>query len=241
MDTVRHHSGTLLLALLASLSLTGCATRPVQPATTRTLSNDVHWYRDAAEQRAIYAEVYSAATGAARSHGAKLPAGSWGVILDVDETVLDNSEYQKRLALTGTAYTSATWDAWVREKQATALPGAKAFIDTVLDELQGHVVFVTNRTQAQCTDTEANLRTQGIRFDLVLCDSGDGNKNPRFDAVIAGKAGIAAINVVLWVGDNIQDFPGLDQQHPGDAAKFGSSYFVLPNPMYGSWQRLPAR
>jgi 5'-nucleotidase (lipoprotein e(P4) family) len=239
----------LLPAVVAGMALAGCAAPASRPsgasaATTPTSAqpNEVRWYRVSAEQRAIYTEVYRGATQAARAKAAALPAGSWAVILDVDETVLDNSEYQKRLALRGERYKDETWDAWVKECSATALPGAKAFLDTVRNELKGRVVLVTNRKQSQCADTEANLRSVNIGFDLALCDAtGDGNKNPRFQSVIAGTSGLPALEVILWVGDNIKDFPGLDQQHTGDAAEFGTRFFVLPNPMYGSWERLPDR
>jgi 5'-nucleotidase (lipoprotein e(P4) family) len=238
----------MLPLVLAGMALAACSTpQPKQSGAAATTAaptqpNEVRWYRVSAEQRAIYAEVYRSATQAARARAATLPAGSWAVILDVDETVLDNSEYQKRLALSGQRYQDATWDAWVKERSAAALPGAKAFLDTVRNELKGRVVLVTNRRQSQCADTEANLRSVGIGFDLALCDTtGDGNKNPRFQSVISGTAGLPALNVILWMGDNIKDFPGLDQQHTGDAAEFGTRFFVLPNPMYGSWERLPAR
>jgi predicted secreted acid phosphatase len=45
--------------------------------------------------------------------------------------------------------------------------------------------------------------------------------------------------VVAFVGDNIQDFPGQSQairERAEEAfAEFGARFFVLPNPMYGSW------
>jgi len=46
---------------------------------------------------------------------------------------------------------------------------------------------------------------------------------------------LGSLNVIAYVGDNIQDFPGLSQANPGDSSHFGQDFFVLPNPMYGSW------
>ena len=61
------------------------------------------------------------------------------------------------------------------------------------------------------------------------------------NTVIHGESGVVpAINVLIWVGDNIQDFPMLTQANPGDLSSFGTHYFALPNPMYGSWQKVPA-
>lgn len=199
----------------------------------------LHWYRDSAEQRAIYVETFRAAEAAARVASAGLAPRSWGVILDIDETLLDNSEYEKRL--NGALYSPPTWNAWVRERAAAALPGAREFTQAVHDGLHGQVVLVTNRGAAQCADTEANLQAVGILYDRILCDAvGDGDKNPRFRQV-QDAGGVAPLKIVLWMGDNIRDFPDLSQSNPGDPALFGTRYFVVPNPMYGSWVKNAAR
>jgi predicted secreted acid phosphatase len=81
----------------------------------------------------------------------------------------------------------------------------------------------------------------------VLCQApGESDKNPRFRRVQSGTAapGVPALTVVAWFGDNILDFPGLSQasrEDPAALAEFGRRYFVLPNPMYGSWTQNPPR
>jgi 5'-nucleotidase (lipoprotein e(P4) family) len=210
------------------------------PGKPFALPDSLHWFRDSAEQRALYVETYRAA--AARARSADRASRTWGVILDVDETILDNSDYQKRLAMAGEKFEIRTWNAWIGERKAIALPGAKTFIDTIIDELHGKVVLITNRSQAQCSATEDNLHAQRIRFDRILCDqAGDGDKNGRFKTVVNGDADNPAIDILIWIGDNIQDFPGLSQSAPGDLASFGVQYFALPNPLYGSWQNVPPR
>jgi 5'-nucleotidase (lipoprotein e(P4) family) len=181
---------------------------------------------------------------------ARLPAlardlsrSSWAVILDADETVLDNSEYQRRRAVLDSGYTEASWTAWVNERAATAVPGAPEFSRRV-HAAGGRVVIVTNRAQAVCDATRANLQSAGIETDMVLCQPpGEGDKNPRFQRVQNGTAvpGTPALNVVAWFGDNILDFPGMSQavrNDPRTLAEFGVRYFILPNPMYGSWQQV---
>jgi predicted secreted acid phosphatase len=79
----------------------------------------------------------------------------------------------------------------------------------------------------------------------MLCkpDTGPSDKNPRFEAVARGTtpAGLPPLEVVAFVGDNINDFPGQSQaiRGQGDQAftDFGERFFMLPNPMYGSWER----
>jgi predicted secreted acid phosphatase len=78
----------------------------------------------------------------------------------------------------------------------------------------------------------------------MLCrpDAGASDKNPRFEAVAAGKsaAGSTPLDVVAFIGDNMLDFPkssqALRQQGESAFSDFGARYFVVPNPMYGSWQ-----
>ncbi len=196
----------------------------------------VHWFRDSAEQQAVYLEIYRAAAAAVESRRARLAAGTqWGVVLDVDETVLDNSDYQQQIAVAAIAYEPASFDTWVRMKHATALPGVQSFLGAVKAQ-GGKIVLVTNRRMAQCAATEDNLRAVRIPFDAVLCDAvGDGNKTGRFREVLAGTAATAPLKILAWIGDNIDDFPDHNQKNKGKPSEFGDDYFVLPNPMYGSW------
>jgi 5'-nucleotidase (lipoprotein e(P4) family) len=210
------------------------------------LPPEVQWFRNAAEKRAAYIQAYRMASDQIRQLAAGQQSGTWAVILDADETVLDNSDYQRGLAMRHEGMRPDTWAAWVRQEQARALPGALSFTQQVHD-MGGRVVIVTNRDEPLCDATRSNLRKVSIPFDLALCrtDMSSGNKNPRFEAVQNGTAapGMPALHVLMWVGDNINDFPGLSQQirTGGDEGfdRFGRTFIVLPNPMYGSWQANP--
>ena len=213
----------------------------------QTPPKEIHWFRSAAEYQALARQSYGVAEARVREQAASRPRGSWAVILDADETVVDNSEYQRRLAERGEVYATATWNAWVREQRAGAVPGAREFLATV-QSLGGRIFIVTNRDSEVCTETQANLRALSLAFDAVLCRTqGLSDKNPRFQAVASGNAAsvIPALDVILWVGDNIQDFPGMTQavrtQGPQAFGEFGRTYILLPNPMYGSWEANPPR
>jgi predicted secreted acid phosphatase len=114
-------------------------------------------------------------------------------------------------------------------------------------ERGGVVAFVSNRNAEECPATEENLRAAGIQPDVVLCrtDMTDPGKQKelRFGQVTSGtaRAGVPAIEPLLFTGDNIEDFPDLDQEsvaaHPEHLDDFGSRYFMLPNPMYGSFEK----
>jgi 5'-nucleotidase (lipoprotein e(P4) family) len=242
----------LFFALLAAcVPIPPVATAPPAaglPAATSTAAYpaDLLWVRTAAEHRALFEQTYRAAREKllVQAHGRQ--AGTWGVVVDADETLLDNSEYQRRLHVARERFDNETWNAWVRERAAGALPGARDYTEAVRS-LGGRVVVVTNRDEVVCDPTRENLRSLGFTVDLVLCKTDVSDKNPRFQAVERGTtgSGLPALQIVQYVGDNIQDFPEANQQlrdaDRSALAAFGDRYWVLPNPMYGSFERNPPR
>jgi len=245
---VMNKRSIVALALFVSAAACSPAHSPAAapapaPLAADSLPNDVKWVRTSAEYRALTRQAYALAGDRLPELSRGLPAQGWAVILDADETVLDNSEYQRRLAVTHSPYDPKRWSAWVNERAAAAIPGAPEFTKLV-HSLGGRVVIVTNRSMAECDPTRANLQSVGIDADLVLCQPpGEGNKNPRFERVQNGTAapGMPALTVLEWLGDNIQDFPKLTQAARNDSTalgQFGKKYFIIPNPMYGSWERV---
>lgn len=232
----------VLTACGGSPATINTAARPV--AVPRTLPNDIRWFRTSAEYRALARQAYQVASDRMPELANGLAAQSWAVIMDADETVLDNSEYQRRRAMLDSGYTEASWAAWVNERAAPAIPGAPELTRRV-HSLGGRVAIVTNRADSLCTSTRANLQRVGIEADVVLCQAaGSSDKNPRFQRIQSGTAvaGVPPLNVVAWFGDNILDFPGMTQaarNDPRALAEFGRRWFILPNPMYGSWQQNP--
>jgi 5'-nucleotidase (lipoprotein e(P4) family) len=238
------------ILFLATLGLLACApavsttTTTAAPAATaeHAYPRDVLWVRTSAEHKAIFVQTFRAAAERIAAEARGRRSGSWAVIADADETLIDNSEYQRRLHLRGERFDSLTWDGWVREEAATALPGALDYVRAV-KALGGWVVVVTNREHDVCPQTERNIRALGMEVDLVLCRRGVSDKNPRFESVTAGTAGggLPPLEVLQYIGDNIHDFPRLSQRLRDDPdaayAMFGERYFVLPNPMYGSFER----
>jgi 5'-nucleotidase (lipoprotein e(P4) family) len=206
----------------------------------------IRWLRNSAEYRAAAIQAYRMATRRVDVVAASRPRGTWAVSLDADETVLDNSQYMKERAEKGLGFTSETWREWVARQAAPAVPGAQAFVRRV-KEAGGAVVIVSNRSQAECPDTEENFRKLEIAFDAMLCrpDGGPGEKEARYESVLLGKAreGLPPLEIVLWVGDNIQDFPQQRQEMrnagEGAFAQFGHMFVIIPNPMYGSWEKNP--
>jgi 5'-nucleotidase (lipoprotein e(P4) family) len=216
------------------------------PATARAaaaMSTAIRWARESAEHRALFLQVFAMATAQVERAAQARAAGTWAIVADADETLIDNSAYQLEQAEKGLGFDSASWRAWTARKAAPALPGAAAFLARVR-ALGGTIAIVTNRAASECADTEEVFRAAGLAYDAMLCmpEGGPSDKNPRFDAVAKGTTpfGLPPLEVVAFLGDNIRDFPGLGQSvrgKPDEAfAGFGTRFFLLPNPMYGSWE-----
>jgi 5'-nucleotidase (lipoprotein e(P4) family) len=224
------------------------------------------WMQVSPEYRAIAQQVYrqaeariaaplpdSAALEQANLSAEALARLPTAVVLDIDETVLDNTVYQARLLRDRAVYNAATWGAWVGAGKAEAVPGAREFIAKARS--LGHTVFyITNRdcttpapTAADpCpakTATAANLVALGIdpapdpQRMLLRGERPDWNNSNK----TSRRAFIAAnYRIVALVGDDLGDF--VEPQHyASDRARieprFGQTWFLLPNPIYGSWSR----
>ncbi len=258
--------------LLAGLMFVWCigslAEAPHGPACRPgeiTTANDymaIQWYRTSAEKNALYREIFSMAEQQVRAKKRflKLEPQQWGVVFDIDDTLLDNSLHSYENALYCAGQHSIGSTAFFVREVSVPTPGAKK-ITCDIRKMGGYVSLVSNRDGNQ-TDprtgknlldaTVENLKKAGICFDqVVLANSVNGNKNPRFQAINSGEypadmivtRKLPAHRVIAYFGDNIQDFPNtfqqeMKQENPeGQAyANFGISYFVLPNPLYGSWQ-----
>jgi 5'-nucleotidase (lipoprotein e(P4) family) len=246
----------LSAVLLLPFAFAACA--PVTPAP-RTVAgasaeapgvptDELHWLRGSAEYRAVTIQTFRAALEAAEEASAGRPAGSWAVSVDADETIIDNSGYELELQRKGLSHTDAAWKAWVRRGERTAVPGAAMFLAGVR-KLGGRVAVVTNTVQSLCTDVASNLRSLSLPYDVLVCrpDDGADRKEGRWKSVAAGteRPDLGPLEILVWVGDNIQDFPDQSQalRDKGEAAfsDFGVRFFALPNPIYGTWEKNPAR
>lgn len=212
------------------------------PGPVAEMETQVHWARNSAEFHALSMQAYQAATAQIEAmHAAgELPA-SWAVTFDADETLISNAQLEKERDELGAGYSSKAWVEWVNRRVAPANPGAVAFTRRV-QELGGYFAVVTNRKVTECDATLENLRNEGFSPDGILCRVTTSDKSARWAMVEAGRAGdIPPTTLVMWVGDNIHDFPEMEQDNrfDGDDAfsEFGSRFIAIPNPMYGSWTR----
>lgn len=220
--------------------------------------NAVLWVQSSAEYAAATTGIYSAAQRvlevgladsswtAATEQGGDYRRLSPAVILDVDETVLDNTPYQARLIEDGEAYGSESWGEWVAEARAPAVPGALAFT-TAAARAGVTVFYVTNRDAPLEEATRANLERLGFpvaRQPDVLLMRGE---RPAWSSDKSSRRADVArsFRVVVLVGDDLNDFVSADSASVTERSalveryrhNWGIRWIVIPNPMYGSWER----
>jgi 5'-nucleotidase (lipoprotein e(P4) family) len=143
------------------------------------------------------------------------PHHSYAVVLDIDQTLLDNIGYQMELDRTGKAFSPETWREWVAAKQAKPVPGAMDFMQR-MKQLGVHVALVSNRRDYEQLDTELNLAQLGLLrgrdFRVLLTRAtphGDSDKESRFALVapMIDSMGYAKTKVIAYLGDVKGDHP----------------------------------
>lgn len=167
------------------------------------------------------------------------------VILDCDETVLDNSAYNARNIVDGEEYSTESWNAWCQEAKAGVVPGALEFAKAARG-LGVRIFFVTNRRDVVKEATIRNLNELGFRANAVNVLTRNAGKG-RGDDKVSRRASVGRNHrIVLLIGDNMSDLcSGMDTLNAEERnrvakekrAMLGSRWFMLPNPVYGGWQR----
>ncbi len=231
-----------ILAIATLLILSGCMTPPSPAPDAVKLSPGVEWVA-AGEGWAEEAEaVFAEATVYTQSVAAERAGKPWAVVLDLDETVLNNVQYQITRERMGEGYSPESWFDWTQEARATLVPGAADFLDGV-NAAGGHVAFVTNRTDKEQLATENNLAALGVHrgedFRVLLSrtyPTAKGEKDDRFALVpdMLAVQGFEGVEVVAYLGDNVGDKPAetggwqffcIDQ-----GAMYGAPCAAVPGP-----------
>lgn len=242
--------------LFLSFLLLSCAsTKQISdhPTTRATL-----WIQNSAEYDALSTLVYqtasanlalakedsywSAISGQQEDYQDLPPA----VILDVDETVLDNSAFQARMIKQDSEFDIEKWNSWVMEAKADAVPGALEF--TKLANEKGIMVFyLTNREASVEEGTRKNLQILGFplsgKRDVIL--SQNERENWTSDKINRRNHIAEEYRVIMLFGDDLNDFvPAKDISEnkrenliADNHRKWGRKWYILPNPVYGSWEQ----
>lgn len=246
-----------ILAILFIIQVfTACQTQKQALDTSSKTLYSTLWIQYSAEYDALAYQAYNAAD---RFLPVALADSSWtasleqgdnyrhlppAIILDLDETAIDNSFYEARVILDKTSFNPDTWNEWVREKQAEAIKGAVELTQKA-DEMGIAVYYITNRDAITEQETIDNL----VALGFPVADGSvmsNGAKPDWISSKIVRRNLVASNYRILMIfGDDLNDFlpartlsmeerKRLVTQH---ADKWSVKWFVFPNANYGSWER----
>lgn len=237
-----------MLLILASVTpvLSQTATAPAPQADSTYQESAVLWTQTSGEMKALAYQAFALAR-MMLDRDLRLNRRSRmrrAVVVDADETVLDNSRFQATLIKNGQVYNAQNWAEWVKRAEAEAIPGAVEFLRYVVSR-GVRVFYVTNRRLAEKEATAANLKKLGFpdvsdQTLLVRTDPNNSSKEPRRRSVSARH------RIVMLIGDNLNDFAEVFEDSKTVESRiaavernknqFGNRFIVLPNPMYGDWE-----
>jgi acid phosphatase len=250
--------------VLLVFSVGSCVAKPEQAASTSSeqhresgdlgheMLNAVLWQATSADYKAIALQTYALA---GRNLDTAIADPAWtavleqtegfetlppAIILDIDETVLDNSPYNVQVVSQLSEYSRKSFKDWCLKAEAPAVPGVQAFLaDAVRKRVS--VFYVSARTEDLRTCTIENLRRlglpvadeQGSLFLAVGESKGDERRR------VAERH-----RILLLIGDNLDDFADGSRATPEQrsvlarryAKQWGHTWIILPNPMYGHWE-----
>ena len=240
----------MFVVIVAGFIAIGGVSQAKGPASESYTARDLNeqlvmatlWMQTSAEFRALCYQTYALARMVLdeflKSYSGAKPVA---VIVDADETIIDNSAYEAFLIGNNFGYSSKTWTPWMAAAEAEAIPGAIEFLNYARDK-GVETFYITNRKMVGYDGTEKNLKALGFPFVdkkhlLLRTDTSD--KQPRRDIVSKD------YEVALLMGDNLNDFSSVfskktisERFAETDKIKdmWGKKFIVLPNPTYGEWE-----
>jgi 5'-nucleotidase (lipoprotein e(P4) family) len=198
------------------------------------------WFQSSAEAQALFYQAYQLARHRLDEELRQAHAAPPALVIDIDETILDNSPHQAKLIATSEVF-PAYWDEWVNRAEALPLPGALGFLQFA-DSSGVAIFYLSNRDERMLEATMRNLVGHGfpqLSRDRFLLRSEESSKKGR-RAQISER-----FDILLLIGDNLNDFSEIfEQKDPAERraaaeqlrAQFGRKFIVLPNPYYGDWE-----
>lgn len=246
--------------LLSAIIFTSCSsTQNINIQNDATLQSTL-WVQNSAEYDALALQTYATAM---RTIPLPLEDSFWtaslnqeqnddfmslppAIILDVDETVLDNSPFQARMIKQGKDFNIEDWNAWCNQAKASAVPGAAEFVNFAAE--RGVTIFyITNRGYEVEEATRKNLIEEGFPVSNTMDNIMTNGEEPGWNSskIERRKQVEENYRVVMVIGDDLNDFlPAKDisQNKRSELTEeysdyFGRRWFILPNPVYGSWEQ----
>lgn len=263
MNTTR-----LLAPLVAATILAACATEVPTYTPEQDLAH--RWVKNSSDYKAITRQTYAVAT---RDLTRFVDDKTWSampgqtgaedlppaVILDVDETVINNVSFQLEFER---PFTDRQLEMWDRQHVAEPVPGVVEFVAAARDA-GVTVFFMTNRPCEKYVDEDEacpqkqtvidGIRELGIpvepEFVMLALERPEwrGEKLVRRDLIARD------YRVIMLIGDDFSDFvacarnsfyppctePATRASRLDDLDEYGhfwgNGWYILPGPMHGSW------
>ncbi|MDH3620193.1 MAG: hypothetical protein OER91_04840 [Gammaproteobacteria bacterium] len=260
---------TRTLAAVSALSmLAACAVEVPTHVPEKDLAHA--WVKHSADYEALTRQVYSVAT---RDLERFIADTSWSaipgqtdaedlppaVILDVDETVINNVAFQVGFER---PFSDRKLEMWDREHVAEPVPGVIEFIKaaTAADVA---VFYLTNRPCEKYEDEEEacpqkqtvidGIRELGLEVEPEFVSLSYERPEWTKEKLIRREAIAENFRVIMLLGDDFADFvqcarssfhppctePATRASRAADVRKYerfwGNGWYLLPGPMHGSW------
>lgn len=200
------------------------------------------WYQRSPEQKALYYQGFNIATRQLEEYVRKASAKPKAVVVDIDETMLDNSPFEVQEIIDNTEFNDKSWHEWCALAKAEALPGAVEFTK-YCESIGVEVFYISNRKTDESASTLKNLDSLGFAYarpENLYLKENESSKASRMRRVSD------KFDIVMLIGDNLNDFSEVFEERGDDWGislveqyrnEFGSRYIILPNPMYGAWEK----
>jgi 5'-nucleotidase (lipoprotein e(P4) family) len=254
-------SGRPLAGLFLGMALAWAAPAAAQDPPANDLLNAALWMQRSVEYRASALTAFALArlrldqaladpgwTAAPKEQTGAYQSLPPAVIVDIDETILDNSGYQAWMALKDTTFDPKTWNAYVNTVTSLAIGGAVEFVRYAAGR-GVKVFYVSNRTAEEEPATRKNLEKLGFPLDDKIDTVLTAREQPDWGSAKGTRRAHVAksYRVLLNLGDNFGDF--VDEYRGTEAERlkvfeehkdrWGREWIMLANPAYGSFETAP--
>ncbi len=224
-----------LLVIFCLFFTFGCSSNKVSQK-----DHSMYWHKNSAEYKALCLQAYNAAKNKLDIELSKNIDETLAIVADIDETILNNTPYNEMLIEENTSFNQENWSDWVNKKIATAVPGSLDFFNYA-DSKGVEIIYLSNRRVENYEPTKENLISLGFPFKestQMLLRTNSRDKDER-------RKSIENYNIIMFIGDNLGDFDSTffdkDNEERWEISKskkekFGDSFILIPNLIYGDWE-----
>ncbi|MEG0908745.1 MAG: 5'-nucleotidase, lipoprotein e(P4) family [Bacilli bacterium] len=238
----------LVLSFVVTLLLVGCGNTK-DATSNKGLDKNLYtsnilalnWEQQSGEFNARGYQAYNIATDNLVQRIKEPTTKPLAVVLDIDETVLDNSPSVGEDTLSNRAYSKENFTKWANRAECKLISGADKFLNKA-KAFDVEVFYVTNRYKEDVDATIQNMQKLNLPYadyEHIIYKDQESSKGARWDA-ISNK-----YEIVMFCGDNLNDFNIVFEKKNNEERKqlvkemkdeFGKKYIILPNAIYGDWE-----